>query len=598
MVKRIRKKPGTGKSPVLKIILIALAALAGGYWLYTGLYPDTLRFNYIVITRDGKPLKILNGETIRLHPSEKIRITSISTNILRNFGVRLYSGKIDINSLLYDEATLSELLPGKEMFNRYAFPAVIKRDTREMGKINFIIEPFVEDWVDKARRTIESEKKISILVRALELGYEDRQIKIMLADEYIAAKNWKKASALLEKIVEESGDDKSIMKLLEVYEATRDTGKIISILEPLIDRNPDDPDLRVRVASAYERAGKTKNAINEYKTLAKMLPEESRVQVFKTMGFLYSKIKQNKNAVDAYLKALKIDSSDVNLYYNISALYDALGDSANADKYLSKAVDMKSDDVESRLKLSENLIKRKQYTKARGYLDQILKKKPKSLEAWYLIAGIAEKRGDKKGLKSAYEKILSISPGSRTVIFNLGVLEYEAGNYKTALGYFVKYLSLNPGDIDAREFLYDIYIKQKNEKLAYEQARRILDYSPNKTEYYGYIFNYLNRIKAYKTMRSVMSYGLKKRPNDNEIKKYHIIASLNTGNEKEAQSIISDLLKSEPDDVSTLMQLAGIYEKIGNRDKAMETYKKIISLSPENENARESYRRLTLEVLK
>lgn len=598
MVRKIKKKPESGKKRVLVILLVVLAALFGGYRFYTCLYPKTLQFNYIVLTRDGDPFKIINGETVRLHPKGRLQIKKISTNICFKWGVRIVSRGIDVNSLFYEEIALSELLPGKDIFNRYSFSVEVKRYSQDMGGFELIVEPYVEDWMEKAKRIIESESKITFLLKALDLGYEDRQIIKMLADEYIAVREWKKASLMLEKIVKESGEESSIFKLLEVYEAMGNKGKIISTFNNLIDLNPEDYGLRLNFALALEKAGKVKESINEYKKLIGKIPEDELVHVYKSLGYLYSENRQPEQAVDSYLSALKMDKGDINLYYNISALYELMGDMKNADNYLSKAVELKADDIESRLKLSENLIKRKQYKRAQIYLNQILKKQPNSIAAWYVIANMEEKKGDKKALKTAYKKILTLAPDSKTVVFNLGALEYESGNYKNAAEYFKRYLKWVPDDIDSREFLFDIYIKQKNEKLAYEQALKILNSRPNKTEYYLFIFEYLDGNEDYKTMRNIMKTGLRNRPNDNEIKKYLIVACLKTGNEKEALSLINELLKTKPNDVSILMQLARLYEKLGRPNDALEIYEKVISLSPENEEAQEAYLRLRIEVLK
>ena len=73
MVRKIKEKPGAGKKPVLAIAFI-MVALFGGYLLFNGLYPKTFEFNYIVLTRDGVPFKIINGETVRLHPNSKLQL--------------------------------------------------------------------------------------------------------------------------------------------------------------------------------------------------------------------------------------------------------------------------------------------------------------------------------------------------------------------------------------------------------------------------------------------------------------------------------------------------------------------------------------------
>jgi tetratricopeptide (TPR) repeat protein len=176
-------------------------------------------------------------------------------------------------------------------------------------------------------------------------------------------------------------------------------------------------------------------------------------------------------------------------------------------------------------------------------------------------------------------------------------MEYESGSYKNAAEYFNKYLKSVPGDIESREFLFDINLKQNNEKLAYEQALKILNARPNKTEYYSFVFEYLNGIEDYKTLRKVMKTGLGNRPNDNDIKQYLIVACLKTGNEEEALSLIKGILKRKPGDVSTLLQLARLYEKMGSLDEALETYRKVLSLSPDNEEAQEAYLRLRIEII-
>ena len=98
-------------------------------------------------------------------------------------------------------------------------------------------------------------------------------------------------------------------------------------------------------------------------------------------------------------------------------------------------------------------------------------------------------------------------------------------------------------------------------------------------------------------MSRIMKSGLENNPGESEIIKYLIIASLNTGKEKEAVSLIEEYLKTKPDDVPALLQLAGLYEKLGRTNDALNIYKKVLAIAPENEKAQEAYLRLRLEVL-
>ena len=597
MARKIRKKPGSGRPLFLAVILVLLIATVGGYRLYSCLYPDSIRFNYIVITKNGEPLKILQGETVKFHPSDVCKIREISTNICFNYGIRLVSTGMDINGLLYEEAALGKMLPDNDVLSRHKITVEVKHQTDVVGRIELVIEPKTEDWIDKAERSIGSERKIEVLEKALKEGFDDSRITDMLADEYIKASDLNGAAALLEKKLKGSENEEDLLKLLKVYETAKNKAKIVDVLNRLIKLKPDDLSLRYKLAEQYENSGKRGKAIDEYNRLLSKVPKEELPWIYKTLGYLYSEGKQTKEAIKAYLKALEMDKEDINLYYNLSALYESIGDRSKADKYLGMAIDMKPEDIESRLKMAEDLIKKKEYKKAESYLREVTKIKSNSVEAWLLFANIAEKQGDKKDLKEYYKKILSIVPDNKTVIFNLGALEYETGNLKSAKNYFIQYLKAYPNDVDSREFLFDIYRKEKNDKSAYQQAYKILTKNPEKKQYYGFVFDYLNRIKDYKTMSKIMETGLKMNPGNNDIIKYLIIARLNTGNEKEAVSLIEGILKTKPNDVPTLMQLAELYEKLGRLNDALRIYKKVIGLSPENEQAQDAYLRLRLEVL-
>ena len=304
-------------------------------------------------------------------------------------------------------------------------------------------------------------RKIAVLERAINSGFDDRQITDMLADEYLESSEWDKAAALLEKMAGESEDQDILIKLLNLYETVKNKRKTIDTIKRLIKLNPDDISLKYKLAEIYENSGKVNDAIDEYNNLLDKAPKEDLVWIYKTLGYLYNSKKWPKNAIKNYLKALELDKSDINLYYNLSELYERTGDLAKSRKYLNKAIEKQPGDTESRLKMAEGLIKKDQYTNAEPYLKEVLKTKPNSIDALLMLAKVEEVRGNKKQLKVYYKKILSLVPDNKTVIFNLGVLEYETKNFKSAKSYFLKYLKAKPGDIDAREYLFDIYHKRK-----------------------------------------------------------------------------------------------------------------------------------------
>ncbi|NLA74362.1 MAG: tetratricopeptide repeat protein, partial [Deltaproteobacteria bacterium] len=516
-VKKIRKKSGQGNKVSPVFIIAVIVTIAAGVWLYMGFNPSEVRLNHIIITKNTENLKLLKGETARFHPSDLCKIDKISTNVLFNQGISLTSTGIDVNMLLYEAKTLEKLLADKDMLKRHQVTLEVKRGQHLAGTVEIVVEPDVSDWVARAEGAPDSRTRVDVLEKAVDTGFVDPKIIDMLVDEYIASKEWRKATDLIEKIAGDSPEQEDIRKLLKVYEAAKNNVKIADMLIRLIKLSPDELPLRFRLAELYENTGKRENAITEYRALLEKVPENDRPFIYKTLGYLYSESRQTKNAIDAYLKALELDPEDVNLYYNLSGLYERAGDKSNSDKYLSIAMEKKPDDIESRIRMAEGLIAKKDYKKAEEYLNEVIKVRPNYTDAWLMFANLEEKRGNKKALREHYKKILSLVPGNKTVLFNLGTLEYETGNPKNAKDYFLKYLTAVPGDIESREFLFEIYKKEKNDKSAYEQASKILDKNPGKKQYYSFVFDYLNRQKNFKTMHRIMDTGLKKNPGDTDI---------------------------------------------------------------------------------
>lgn len=599
MKKKRRKKPGTGRIIfwVVTGIILAALALVTGYRLWSCLINVSPQFHYILISKNGESLKLLNGEHLHLHPKDRIKVLDIETNVCFDQGVRLVAGELDVNALLYEEVPIVELLPERDMFAQYDFSLHVKRYNQDIGHIDVTVEPFLEDWLDKADRTIGGERKVEILKQALRLYPEDREIKERLVREYMALERWKEASSMMEDMIRESPDEKMLYDLLEVYESMSDTGGVISTLRRLLELHPDDIALRYRLASILEKQGKYGEAIAQYEELLTRMKKEDLLPVYKTLGYLYTKTDQIEKAISVYLKAAEMDKDDANIRYNISLLYEKIGRKDKADLFLGEALHLESGDIEGRLKLSESLISEGKLKEAEKYLDEVLKKRPESLKAWLLMASIAEKREDKEALKKIYRSILDIQPQNMTVIYNIGILEYETGSYAAALPYLTKYSESFPKDTDIHPILYDIYKILKDDDHILKEARTLIQLKPKETGYYHDIFEILNRNNRYKDIIEVMEYGVKQNPKASDLREYLVFAYLKTGKDGAAVEQIQEILKTRPEDVSMLMQLARLYEKLGKPKEALATYRRIVEISPDNEEAEEAYLRLRLEVL-
>lgn len=572
-----------------------LSVSAAGWWLWQQKKSHTPRLNYILIAVNGQPLKLLPGETLSLRPRDDLKITNISTSIPFNVNIRLVCKSLDVNALQYDTLTLTELLPQKDPFQRYEFRIDVKYLNQEIGHITWIIQPYAEDWLEKANRMIDDQMRLAILERGNGLLPDDGRIHDRLLDEYMAQKKWKKAVPMLQEKASKKTDVETLNDLLTCYSALKDQNGIIRVLSRLLKKRPDDLVARARLAEILEGREEWDKAAEQHEIMIKHAPPVERLPLYKNLGFLYTKAGQLEKAVSAYLSAVNLDQKDPNLHYNLSALYERLGRQKEADFYLNNAVTLNSDDLEGRLKLARRLTDEGNLEKARKSLSKLLEKKPDSRQGLALMANILAQQGDNEALRKIYEKILSLDPDNEAVGYNLGVLEYEGGNLKAALPYFESYVKNHPEDTTVQEILFDIYKKENNAPATYGQALILLELKPGEMDAYDFVFEYLKNRGEYDQLIPILEMGLKKNPDRIRIDEYLIVAYLNTGKETLAISKMEKILKQRPDDRELWLQLARLSEKKNLIPKSIKAYRRVLDLYPEHPEASEAYLRLRLE---
>ncbi len=568
--------------------LLVLSVSAAAWWLWQQKISHTPRFNSISVTVNGQPLKLLSGETLSLRPQDKLKITNVSTSIPFNMDVRLVCQGLDVNALEYDAIKLTELLPEKNAFDRYEFPVEIKHLNRVIGRVTWIIQPYAEDWLEKANRIIDDQRRLDLLERGHALLPDDDPIRDRLLKEYMAQKKWKRALSMLKRKAQKKDDVETLSDLLACYTALDDKNGVFQVLNRLIEKRPDDLQLRERLAQILVDREEWNEAALQYEFIIEKTPPSERLALYKNLGFLYTKAGRLEKAISAYLSAANIDQKDPNLHYNLSALYERLGRQKEADFYLDNAVTLNSEDFEGRLKLAQRLADRGNLEGARKSLVKVLEIRPDSKRGLALMANILERQENNEELKHVYEKILSLEPDNEAVGYNLGVVLYETGNLKGALPYFEAYAQNHPEDITVQEILFDIYTKEKDAAKAFETAMVLIEQKPGFMEPYDFLFQYLTEKKEYDRLIAVLEKGIEKNPDEAPLNEY--LAATYLKAEKTATGVhtLEKLLDQAPDRAAPL--LAEYFEVLlaqKNYQAIVDLMKKAVKRDPENTIFRE-----------
>jgi tetratricopeptide (TPR) repeat protein len=150
------------------------------------------------------------------------------------------------------------------------------------------------------------------------------------------------------------------------------------------------------------------------------------------------------------------------------------------------------------------------------------------------MVSLFDKQGDKKRLGEAYEKLLALDPGNETIVYNLAVIEYESGHWAKSISHFERYLKSRPDDKEVLGFLFDLYKKTKQDDQAFTTAKALLALKPDDPAPYPFLLEYAHSRKAYESVLPFLEKGVKARPGDMELRRFLLLAFLETGKDNEA----------------------------------------------------------------
>lgn len=210
----------------------------------------------------------------------------------------------------------------------------------------------------------------------------------------------------------------------------------------------------------------------------------SLAQVYE--GVLISMEGADKEVINNYAEAIKLDPRNPSLHVKLASLYVTLAN-WEASKEMQKQKDTK--DFQLPEKSKEDLVFAKdEIAKAREIKND-------HVDANLLLASILEMEGNTDGAIEKEKENKQLFPGSPEISFRLGLLYYKTDKLDEARDEFKEAVAMNKDYSNARYFLGLVYDKQKESQLAIEQFEKIFEANPD-NETIKTILNNLKNGKA------------------------------------------------------------------------------------------------------
>ncbi len=407
--------------------------------------------------------------------------------------------------------------------------------------------------------------------------------------------------------------------LAQILLSKGDAGGAMSLLKPVVQQRPEIVQARLLLADTFRAQGNFEEAIEVYRKLEALAPQNPQPFYWKGIALLQQK--KRDDARTAFNHALEVAPDFllaleqlVNLeladkkysaaqeliqkqidqnpkqagpYLLRAKIFAAQNNVAQAEASLLKSIELQPDSPFAYLLLGRLYASSGKIDQAFANFQTVVSKNPKNVEAWMMLGTLNEKKRDVQGARAAYEKLLEINPRFSAALNNLAYLYAE---------------DLNELD-KAQEFA--------------QKARDLLPHEPHTADTLGWI---LYRKHQYSWALTHLLEGAAKLPDSAEVQ-YHLgMTHYMLGNETAARESLERALQLEkdftgseearlalsildihpesaatagigkleklvadrPEDPTVLGKLASAYVATGAADKAILTYQNSLKKNPAN----------------
>ncbi|MFA7710035.1 MAG: tetratricopeptide repeat protein [Candidatus Neomarinimicrobiota bacterium] len=265
---------------------------------------------------------------------------------------------------------------------------------------------------------------------------------------------------------------------------------------------------------------------------------------------------EDDTAIRLFRDVIRRDTDNIDAYINLGILMRKKDKTANAIKIHQGLLYRQEVNAIQRLEILRNLvedyIKAGDKIRALTYVESIINIDKKNIWALEKNHLLNRDLGRWEKASEYLEKLLAIKKEHNDRLLALykvqeGLVQYKAGEYHEARLIFRKALRIDPLCEAAYYYIGNSYVLDHRESDAVEEWIKFADVAPQKAHL------------IFKSLQTIL---------------------YNLGNFGNIESFYENLLKRLPGDPMTLIALAGLYEKKGNANRAINILEDLVEKNP------------------
>lgn len=341
-------------------------------------------------------------------------------------------------------------------------------------------------------------------------------------------------------------------------------------------------DTEVLFAQAYklQYEGQLPQAISLYEQILALDPKHLDSLHF--LGLIYAQLGDMDNALLYLLQALSISPNNVSLLNNLANAYKKSHQLNKAIEYYQHAIQLAPEYAQAHNNLATVYALLNNYPKALFHYSKAVHTEPDFSAAHFNLGLLLLQNNQLEAAKTQFNNVISLNPSHTEALFYLGVLHLEKNALSEAENAFQNVLTQDDKQIEALSNLGVIALKRQQNQLAIDYFSKALALDNDNIEARNNLaatFMHHDRFE-----NALMHYDvlLQKDPDNIEYLYNSGVAQMALGHLNEATLLFDHVIQLEETHTSTLNNLAAIYIKMEQKEKAREYLERALAINPED----------------
>jgi len=342
-------------------------------------------------------------------------------------------------------------------------------------------------------------------------------------------------------------DDTAILLLSQLEMQQQHIDKAEKILRDFNKLNPSSLRVQHALARLLIQSQRPQEAILIYKQMLQSLPNSAEIQ--SALGLLYYQRQQFQESANQFNNALQIAPKNQSYRFYLASSLEAQQKN-KAARALYQQIDSHHELwQEAQLRLASMDLMAKKYTSSHQYTRKILNKNPNNSQAWALLSTIYLAQEKYQKLLDETQSATSLKQIPDRLQMNRAIAFEHFKRYEEVERTLQSLIRNNPEHADALNFLAYTYAEQG---IKLDEAKNYIERALSQKPNDGYYLDTLAWI-YYKNSEYTL-----------------------------ALSTQQKALKTATDDATMYEHLGDIFWKLGTHEKAIQQWRKTLSLQPDN----------------